>query len=404
MKWKKVGCIVLSLAVIAGIVAISGCAQYPSGTITPTPTTHATPEKWTKTLGGGDTEMGYSAQQTSDSGYIVVGYTESATGKKDVYLIKIDAYGDEVWEKTFGEKDYYDVGDSVQQTSDGGYIVAGRKSWYGAGSADVYLIKVDVNGSKVWEKTFGGREYHAKNSVQQTSDGGYIIAGERSSDVCLIKTDANGSKVWEKTFGEPSPDKVNSVQQTSDDGYIIAGATTPFAGGAGAHDVYLIKTDVNGSEVWEKTFGGGNADEGASVQQTSDGGYVIAGMTYSYGSGKSDVYLIKTDSNGNKVWEKTFGGSGEDVGTSIRQTSDGGYIVVGWTDSYGAGKDDVYLIKTDTSGNKVWEKTFGGSGEDDWGRSVQQTSDGGYIIAGVTFSYGSSGDIYLIKTDANGNI
>lgn len=195
-------------------------------------------------------------------------------------------------------------------------------------------------------------------------------------------------------------DQGNSVQQTAGGGYIIAGSTTSF--GAGNRDVYLIKTEPNGSSQWQKTFGGENDDFAQSVQQTSDGGYVIVGHTYSFGAGSSDVYLIKTEPNGNSQWEKTFGGSRWDLGNSVQQTKDGGFIIAGHTYSFGTGEFDVYLIKTDANGNSQWQKTFGGSLYDH-GDSVQQTLDGGYIIAGATYSFGAGEyDVYLIKLCSEG--
>jgi hypothetical protein len=253
--------------------------------------------------------------------------------------------------------------------------------------------------------TFGGSRSDEGYSVQQTSDSGYIIAGvTRSygaggSDVWLVKTDASGNKVWDKTFGGTSDDLGNSVEQTSDGGCVITGWTWSY--GAGDHDVWLVKTDADGNKVWDKTFGGMGSDEGYSVRQTSDDGYIIAGWTTSYGASYYDVWLIKTDASGDKVWDKTFGTVRFECGHCVRQTSDGGYIVVGYSDFYGAG--DVWLIKTDALGNKTWDRTFGGSRLDE-GNSVKPTSDGGYIIAGWTTSYGAGYyDVFLIKTDADGN-
>jgi hypothetical protein len=281
---------------------------------------------WGIGFGGEGNDVGYSVQQTNDGGYIVVGSTESyGFGKNDVYMIKIYFDGYKAWEKTFGGEGN-DVGYSVQQTNDRGYIVVGTTYSYGAGGSDVYLVKTDASGNAVWQKTFGGEGNDSGDSVQQTTDGGYIIAGSTDGDVYLIKTGAVGNIVWQKTIGGGDDDHGYSVHQTTDGGYIIAGYnySTDLN-----NDVYLIKSDASGSVVWQKTFGGDWFDEGYSVQQTSDGGYIIAGSTYFYDKdmvdGNSilslinklidmqividvDVYLVKTDAYGNIAWQKTFGG------------------------------------------------------------------------------------------------
>ncbi len=302
---------------------------------------------------------------------------------------------DTAWTKTFGGSNS-DGGYSVQQTLDGGYIITGYTDSYGAGGADVYLIKTDANGNQTWYKTFGGSNSDRGYSVQQTLDGGYIITGWTGSygagydDVYFIKTDASGNQTWYKTFGGLDYDGGYSVQQTLDGGYIITGYTDSY--GAGTENVYLIKTDANGDSIWIKTFGGYRFDGGYSVQQTSDSGYIITGYI---DAGYFKVYLIKTDANGDTSWTKTFGGSSDDCGYSVQQTLDGGYIITGETGNYP--HNDVYLIKTDANGDSVWTKTFGGDNDDE-GRSVQQTSDGGYIITGYTGSYPNS-DVYLIKVN-----
>jgi len=359
---------------------------------------------WERFYGGNYEEVGKWVGQTSDGGYMIVGYTTSyGAGAADAYLVKTDASGNEIWHSTIGGSQDEWV-ESACKTADGGYILTGTAYSYDPywGSDDLYLAKADANGNEIWHKYFrwgtdstGAEEWGY--SVQQTTDGGYIIAGfmnnyaqDTLSEVYLIKTDNGGNKLWSKLFGGPNRDGAYSVQQTSDGGYIIAGWTRSF--GAGAQDVYLIKTDANGNETWYKTFGGPGYDGAYSVQQTSDGGYIIAGYLNSV-----DIYLIKTDANGNEVWSKTFGGADYEEAFSVQQTTDGGYIVAGVTASYGAGVDDVYLIKTDANGNEVWNKTFGGS-NDDTGYWVQQTSDGGYIITGDRQSPPVSGssDAYLI--------
>jgi regulation of enolase protein 1 (concanavalin A-like superfamily) len=366
--------------------------------------------QWQKTFGGSKSDGGRSVQQTSDGGYIIAGTTESfGADWLDVYLIKTDSTGNFLWQKTFGGSDF-DWGYSVQQTTDGGYIIAGTTCSFGAGLEDVYLIKADPNGNLLWQKTFGGSSDDYGSSIQQTSDGGYIIAGVTESfgagksDVYLIKTDPNGNLLWQKTFGGSSEDCGSSVQQTSDGGYIIAGATGSFGDPIG--DVYLIKTDPNGNQEWQKTFGGSKWDYAYSVQQTSDGGFIIAGDTESFGArNEPNVYLIKTDPNGNQEWQKSFGGRNGDAGYSVQQTSGGGFIITG--ESGG----DVCLIKTDPNGNQEWQKTFGKVYTADDGFSVQQTIDGGFIIAGSTDTYVQwpragqyRSDVYIIKTDSIGNL
>jgi hypothetical protein len=373
-----------------------------------------TQHTWTKTFGGQYDDWGYSVQQTSDGGYIIVGYTglfnpERVWGQSDSYLIKTDLYGNMVWEKTFSE-----AGRSVQQTSDGGYIIVGSVD--DDGYSNVFFLKTDQNGNGVWEKTFGESGSHENgNFVQQTSDGGYIIVGTRGmvevdANVYLIKTDSEGKAVWERTFDNSGANQIgNSVQQTSDGGYIIAGHKNTGIYGEYS-DAYLIKTDSKGITVWEKTFGGPHGEWHFSVRQTKDGGYILSGTTFTDYSNVA-ILLVKTDSEGNAAWERIIGGKDEfeslqggRFGKSVQQTKDGGYIITGTIGSYFFGPPvDVYLIKTDKGGNAIWKKRLGGTGSDG-GESVQQTTDGGYIIVGWTSSFGAGGsDVYLIKTDSQGN-
>jgi hypothetical protein len=370
-----------------------------------TPVPLPTSGGWMKTFGETGDDCGYSVLQTPDGGYIVTGYAEL----DDVWLIKTDGNGNKIWDRTFGGPDFEWGGQSVQQTTDKGYIIVGITNSFGAGGYDVWLIKTNSIGKEIWNKTFGGRDLDCGFSVQQTTDGGYIIAGQTQSfgagdwDFWLIKTDDNGNKIWDRTFGGADSDEGHSVLQTTDGGYIIVGSTWSFSNGGFVYDVWMIKTDGNGNEIWNKTFGGTGSDEGWCIQQTTDGGYVIAGSSGTLG-GNMKFWLIKTNSNGVEIWNKKFGGPDNYLSYFVQQTSDGGYIIIGEKHPTWDINGDVWLVKTDGNGTKEWERTFGGPYWDE-GRCVQQTIDGGYIIVGYTCaSYGLNGDVWLIKTDEHGSI
>jgi len=294
---------------------------------------------------------------------------------------------DTVWTKTFGGSDA-DIGFSVKQTDDGGYIITGSTRSYGNGDYDCWLIKTNSNGDSLWTKTFGGSDADFGFSVKQTDDGGYIITGYTQSygngdyDCWLIKTDSNGDSLWTKTYGGSEVDEGRSVQQTTDGGYIIVGTTNPNNDG----QAWLIKTNSNGDSLWTKTFGGSDADEGFSVKQTDDGGYIITGSTRSYGNGNAaDIWLIKTDSQGIEQCNQTFGGSGSDRGYSVQQTTDGGYIITGYTSSYGNGYMDFWLLKVVANHSP---SSFALNEQD----SVYITMDN-FASDSIVFTWGESTDI-----------
>ncbi|MDD5087635.1 MAG: T9SS type A sorting domain-containing protein [bacterium] len=360
---------------------------------------------WTRTYGGSDYDRAHSVQQTTDRGYIIAGYTSSfGTGGYDMYLVKTNSQGDTLWTRMYGGSDDEEAY-SVQQTSDGGYVVAGWTDSFGAGEDDFYLVKTNSQGDSLWTRTYGGGNVEEAFSIEQTTDGGNVVAGRTMSfgagyyDFYVVKTDNLGDTLWTRTYGGSSWDWAYSVQQTEDGGYIVAGHTESF--GAGSTDIYMVKVDSLGDTLWTRTYGGSDWDDVFSVQQTTDGGYVVAGYTYSFVTGSEDFYLVKTNSQGDTLWTRTYGGSNGEEAFSVRQTADGGYIVAGSTTSFGLGTPtwvNSWLVKTNSQGDTFWTRTYGGD-RDDRAFSVQPTADGGYIIAGATMSFGAGQtDFYLVKT------
>jgi hypothetical protein len=286
-------------------------------------------------------------------------------------------------------------------------VVTGATA-YGAGGSDVHLLKTDAVGDTCWTKTFGGTCYDEGWSVRRTSDGGYIITGATTRsdteqpNVCLIRTDANGDTLWTRSLGGAGEDCGSSVEQTKDGGFIIVANT--LTGTPSRWDIYLVRTTADGDTLWSKTFGDTCYQFGFAVTQTPDGGYAVAGGTFSDEGRYCDVYLIRLDSCGDTLWTKTFGGTEFDIGYSMALTADGGFILAGYTRSFGTDHAAVYLIKTDANGDALWTRTFGGVTEDQ-ARSVQPTVDAGYVIAGTTDCFGAGGsDVWLIKTDSLGNV
>ncbi|MHA2031107.1 MAG: hypothetical protein ACXAC2_18925 [Candidatus Kariarchaeaceae archaeon] len=336
----------------------------------------------------------FSAIQTSEGGYaIAAADSEQGPGEIDFWLIKTAANGQIEWNRTIGGEER-DVPYSLVQTSDDGYAIAGDTGSFGEGG--VWLVKTDASGQSQWNKTYGG-EGAVANSVIQTPDGGYALACQNThhnagnSDFWLIKTDINGQAIWNRTFGGSDDEVANSLVHTSDGGYAIAGWSEYY--GPGTSVFWLVKTDIDGSTEWEEKYVLVGHEVANSMIQTSDGGFALAGYTSSYVGGEEDMWLIKTDANGQHQWNKTYGGEWA-VAKSMIQTSDGGYAFFGETESYGAGESDIWLIKTDANGETEWNATFGGSENEGFGSAIQ-TSDGGFMVAGTYGGENSEGLLFF---------
>jgi hypothetical protein len=351
---------------------------------------------WMRTYYRGNFEAGLSVQELSTGGYIVAGKTQQLPdGNPDIYILRLDSSGDTLWTRKYGWP-LTDEPNQVRETSDGSYLVVGITQTVPDSTYYVLLLKVASDGDTLWTRMYGqGYMYSRGLSVEEVSSGGYIIAGScgtyaNSVDVFLVRTDSEGDTLWTGLYGTYTQEEGWSVQETYDGGFITAGTRS--------RDVYLLRTDANGDTLWTKQFGGDSNEAGLSVKETPDSGFIIAGYTWSYGSGMSDAYFVKTDRNGDLVWQRALGGSQNDQVNTVVVTTDDHYVSAGLTESFGPLAANMWLIKMDADGDTVWTATYGGPGDDraSWG---EETADGGFILAGSTNSFGApQHNVYVVKT------
>ena len=346
---------------------------------------------WFDHYGGLMWEEGTAVRQTSDGGYMVLGHSDSFSfPHSSAVLFKLDTAGTVQWRSVCGIEEYT-FGWDTRQTADGGYVIVGA-TFPDYGTADAFVVKLDAAGNKQWQKTFGGSSWDFAAVVDQTTDGGYIIAGGSRSfthgqeDFLLYKLGATGGKQWRKNYGGVSHDTCLSVQQTADGGYIAAGSSASYTHGPsgflmGDVDFLVYKLDGAGKKQWRKNYGGWMPDFCMSVNQTADGGYILGGDTVSYIHGSSfgfpymphdtDLLVYKIDAAGNKQWRKNYGGILPEYGGIVLPTTDGGYFLYGDTASYVHGDNsgwphgpydvDLLIYKLDSAGNKLWRKNYGGT-------------------------------------------
>ena len=362
---------------------------------------------WNRTYGGTADENCFSMVQADDGGFTLVGSTYSfGVNDADIWLVKTDSNGNMEWNRTFGS-DGYDIARDLMLTDDG-YIILGETTSFGAGEGDVWLIKTNSAGDMLWNRTYGGAGGERGWKIIETSDGGYAVAGITNSygqggnDYWLFKIDSTGTLQWNTTFGGTDDDRARGVIETVDSGFLLIGWSSSY--GAGGLDYWLVKTDPDGNHEWNQTYGGTENERATAIISTNDGGYLLVGNSVSFGQGETDVYLVKIDNTGNNVWNQTYGGAAAETPFSIIKTTDGGYGIAGRTYSYGAGEDDFWFIKIDSTGTLLINQTYGGE-LSETSHTLIQSADGGYAMAGSTSSFGQGGtDFWLIKTRARSNI
>ena len=363
---------------------------------------------WKQTYGGFDGERANSLVVTSDGGFALAGHTRTlGDGLSDFWLVKTDSFGVMEWNQNYGGIER-DIATSLIVTSDGGYALAGNILYYSNESrrSNIWLVKTDSFGVMEWNQTYGGEYSDDVSSLVEASDGGYVFAGSTqflgsdNSYAWLVKTDSFGVMEWNQTYGGIDNDRVHSLVKTPDGGYALAiqrdiAETLPLV----ETDIVLVKTDSFGVMEWNQTYGGAERDMVRSLVVTSDGGYALAATTESFGAGEEDFWLVKTDSFGVMEWNQTYGGAELDNARSLIVTSDGGYALAGRRADSGFGNDDFLFVKTDESGNLEWSWFYGGS-DDDWVNSLVELSDGGFALAGWTHSFGAGDDdVFLVRTN-----
>ena len=347
-------------------------------------------------------DNGQSIIQTSDGGFMIVA-TRFTTGNwiESLFLIRTNSVGDTLWTKRIKEPTVNYSGAQVIQTFDGGFAITGFK---GGGITFVpYLLKIDSSGNILWNKTYLWFADEHINSIVQTPDSGFLLAGylyNGNNLVYFIRTDSVGDTLWTKSYGEAFYNASVYSVRIADDGGLIATGSIQDANTQDV-DAFLFKTDSLGNVQWAKGYGDIGYDYAQQVDVTSDSGFVIAAVTYSFGAGLADFFLIKTDASGTPQWAKTYGGSSDDRSEAVRQTADGGYLFTGESASFSFGNFDGYMIRTDSNGDTLWTRTVNGL-QNNEGYSMVLTSDSGFVITGTYLNLFSNNDVLLLKSDASG--
>ena len=355
--------------------------------------------RWEKEYGGPYNDTANWVVNASGGGFLLVGTTTTTdTTFGDVSMIWVNPSGDTIWTRQYGGSEG-ESAEGVCETPDGGFIVVGTTTSYGAGSGDVYALRTDSNGDTLWTRTYGGTGYDAGYGVDLAHGSGYVITGVKdpgggSADVYLVRIDDNGDTLWTNTYGGSEVDWAMRVRRTSDGGYIMAGETRSFGYGVG--DAYLVKVDSLGAMEWHQWYGGASVDVAYDVQHALGGGYMAVGYTASAGAGSYDIFLIHTLANGDSIWTRTYGGSDYDRGASLVTASDNTYVIAGSTRSYGAGSMDAYVMKVGPTGNLMWDEAFGGVDYDD-GYAIQETPDRGYVVCGRKYVSGMQYQAYAFR-------
>ena len=363
-------------------------------------------DTFTKVYGGKQDEHAMSVIETRDGDYVVVGFTFSfGQGKSDIWVMKVDEYGEVIWREYYGEEGFEWANDLIE-TRDGNYVVAGYSKDHESGLSDAWVFQLNRHGELMWSEKYGGDQADEAKSITQTTDGGYAVAGfshslsNGESDIWLLRLNAVGNTLWEKNYGGTGTEQGYSIIETSDEGFLIGGYQSYRK--SFKADMLLVKVDRNGKGVWRKAIKSPGNDVIEAVLETDEGDYLVAGWGFHEANQSLDAKVFRVSPSGKVLWERNFGGEGKDAVYDIVPTDDGGYALAGQTGSYGS-RSDFWLLKLDENGTPSWQKRSQGESRD-WGHALCHTRDGGYLLVGGTKSFAEGGsDMCLMKTDARGN-
>jgi len=418
----------LAAFLITGIGIVDGRCQSPN----------IPPQQWERAFGGSGPDTISDIRALADGDFLLAGWSASITdglktaslyGGADFWLIRIDRHGNSKWDQAFGGTGD-DVLASLELSEGDGFILGGfstsdangSKKSPNRGGADFWVVRVSSDGEQLWDQSFGGTEGDILRDLRQTRDGGFVLVGESYSqangnktspnrgggDFWMVRIDAEGNKLWDRTFGGTANEFLWSVLETSDGGFLLGGWSsssnnygTRTSALLGGNDFWIVRTDSNGNQLWDRSFGGTGDDYILTLCQTPDGGFAAGGGSTSVNNGNKsspnfggiDYWIVRMDGAGTKLWDRSFGGTGNDELFALKPAADGGFVLAGRSDSAANGNktsanlggDDAWIIGLDSSGNKIWEQAFGGSG-DDRALSLTVTDDEGFLFGGLSTS------------------
>ncbi len=397
----------LACSVILSLCLFFGCNRRSGGNDASADLPPGPVLEWANTFGGDKDDEARFMIPTGDGRILVSGWTTSkGNGGRDAWVFCLDESGKLLWEQTYGGKENDEAG-FIAPRREGGFVVCGLTASQGNGESDAWVFVIDEQGNQQWERTCGGEQFDRADAIAQATDGGFLVSGGTRSqgagkmDAWVLRFDKTGELISDNVLGGEAFDRLSFLSPTNDGGFVACGQTG--SQGAGGLDFWVVRFDETGNQLWQKTYGNERDNWCECIIQTSDGGYIAAGETKPAGSHKWDAWIVRLDEEGERIWDNSFGGNGDEWFNTVSQTSDGGFIFCGVTESVGAGDGDVWVVRTDTRGKLLWHQPLGGKALDS-GYAVCEIAAGRYCVSARTASSGRGGqDAWILRFNEPGS-